>query len=103
MKQLDIKIWNKRLKEFLPPFMEDIIKVTDLYHWTLDSDYKIVLWGRLSIQEYIWLNLNNLCDDEKIESLDYINYGEESVLLSFRGEKTSKEYFYKDLENNKTK
>ena len=45
---------------------------------------------------YIWECLNKFCDTEKPESLDYIQFDDDKVTLSFRNESTTLDYFYKD-------
>ena len=43
MKELNIKIFDKHHKQFLPHYMLESITVNKLYFWTMNKDYVIVL------------------------------------------------------------
>ncbi len=51
----------------------------------------------IDIKEYILINFQEFMDSENVRDLDYINFLDDKVELSFRKEATIHEYSYKGI------
>jgi uncharacterized phage protein (TIGR01671 family) len=51
MREIKFRVWDKLNKQFLPYYMEESIRLTDINFWTLNKNYILI--------QYIWLKDKN--------------------------------------------